>query len=54
MEHNKVTGMKSKRLPAINLNKTKTTFQKDKLKIEDLFLENARNRLTHKDYRHEE
>jgi len=53
MENNKSMQQKSKKLPALQSHKTKSTLHKDKLKIEDLFRENAKNRLTHKDYRHD-
>ena len=49
MENNKSMQKRSKKLPAIQPHKAKSTLQKDKLKIEDLFLQNAKNRNTHKD-----
>ncbi len=45
---------KGKKLPLLQCKKTKTTFAKDRIKIEELFQENARNRATHKDYRADE
>lgn len=43
----------TKKLPALFTGKPKTIFEKDRAKIEGLFMENAKNRLTHKDYRHQ-
>jgi hypothetical protein len=45
---------KAKILPVLSSNKPKTIMAKDKLKIEDLFMSNSKNRQTYKDYRHEE
>jgi len=45
---------KAKGLPLLSGSKSKTTLLKDRLKIEDLFLANTKNRNTHKDYRHDD
>jgi hypothetical protein len=44
---------KNKKLPALS-SKVKSTVQRDRLKIEEMLLDNAKNRLTHKDYRHDQ
>lgn len=43
-----------RKLPSLAVAKAKTTLDKDRSRIEDLFLETNKNRQTHKDYRHQE
>lgn len=45
---------KNKKLPALNPAKSKTITEKDRIKMEELFTQNARNRRTVKDFRREE